>query len=118
MPLTYKINVLEELKKRGYSTNRLRQESILSESVIQHLRTGKPVSMTTLDKLCGLLSIDISDLIEYKPDLSKEEEELTHTAIDKFIEIMNKGRELGFCVDHTLDVMRDTLIRIKSQIIK
>ena len=72
MPLTYKINVLEELKKKGYSTNRLRQESILSESVIQHLRTGKPVSMTTLDKLCGLLSLDIKDLIEYKPDLPKE----------------------------------------------
>ena len=38
MPIAYKKNILSELKKHGYNTNRLRKENLLAEGVIQSLR--------------------------------------------------------------------------------
>ena len=113
MPLTYKINVLEELKKRGYSTNRLRQERILSESVIQHLRDKQPVSMTTLDKLCGLLSIDISDLIEYKPGLPKEIEFEKNT-MHGILAIARGGIDMDIPKDYILKTISDAAEALKN----
>ena len=44
MALTYKINVLQALKDKGYNTNRLRKEKLLAEASIQSLRESKPIS--------------------------------------------------------------------------
>ena len=35
MPIRYKINVLAELKAKGYNTSRLRKEKILGEATLQ-----------------------------------------------------------------------------------
>ena len=114
MPLTYKINVLEELKKRGYSTNRLRQERILSESVIQHLRDKQPVSMTTLDKLCELLSLDISDLIAYEQDIPKTEK-YKRAVAGHCADIVSKGFRMGMSKEEiaktTCDLLETFLFR-------
>ena len=40
MALKYKINVLDSLKEKGYTTYTLRKEKLLSESTIQKLRVG------------------------------------------------------------------------------
>lgn len=73
MALRYKVNVLAELKTAGYSTDRLRQRKLLSESVIQHLRKGEPISWVTLERLCSLLNVQPGDLLEYDgtPDTPK-----------------------------------------------
>ena len=71
MPLHYKIDVLKELKGKGYNTNRLRKEKLLSESTIQKFRENKPVSWENLETLCKLLQCQISDIIEYVEDSKK-----------------------------------------------
>ena len=60
--------ILRKLKKAGYNTNRLRQENLLSESTIQRLRAGRPITTETIDIICSLTGLDISDLIEYKEE--------------------------------------------------
>ena len=71
MPLKYKINVLAALKEKGYNTNKIRTEGILSQSTLQKLREGKGVAWENLEKICRLLECQPSDLIEYV----KEEEQ-------------------------------------------
>ena len=68
MPLRYKINVLKELKEKGYNTNRLRKEKLLSESTIQKFRENKSVSWENLETLCRLLECQPGDLIEFVPE--------------------------------------------------
>ena len=65
MGLKYKINVLEALKEKGYTTYTLRKEKLLSESTIQKLRVGEGVAWDNLETLCGLLDCQPSDLMEY-----------------------------------------------------
>lgn len=65
MPLVYKVNVLSELKKQGYNTNRIRTDSLLSQSTLQKLREGKGVSWDNLETLCRLINCQPGDLIEY-----------------------------------------------------
>lgn len=65
MALRYKIEVLPALKAKGYNTNRIRQEKLLSESTVQKLRTGVGVSWDNLETLCRLLGCQPGDLIEY-----------------------------------------------------
>ena len=65
MPLQYKIDVVAALKEKGYTTYRIRNEKILSESPIQKLRAGKGVSWENIETLCRLLDCQPADLIEY-----------------------------------------------------
>ena len=65
MPLQYKIDVVSALKEKGYSSYRIRQEKLLSESTIQKLRAGKGVSWENLETLCSLLECLPADLIEF-----------------------------------------------------
>ena len=68
MALRYKINVLDALKEKGYTTYSLRKEKLLSESTIQKLREGEGVAWDNLDTLCRLLNCDISELLEYQKE--------------------------------------------------
>ena len=65
LPLRYKIDVLEALKQKGYSTYILRKESKLSQSTIQKLREGKGVAWENIENLCALLDCQPGDLMEY-----------------------------------------------------
>lgn len=60
----YKINILEELRKKGYSTYRIRQEHVLSESTINLIRHKKLISSSSLILICTLLKCQISDILE------------------------------------------------------
>ena len=71
MPLRYKMDVLAELKKAGYNTNRIRKEKIMGEAMLQKLRQEELVSWATIEKLCELLNCQVGDIIEYV----KEEEQ-------------------------------------------
>ena len=68
MALKYKLDVLEALKDKGYSSYSLRKEKLLSESTIQKLRSGEGVSWDNLETLCKLLECDISDILEYQKE--------------------------------------------------
>ena len=66
MKLCYKINVLESLKAKGYSTYRLRKENIFGQATIQKFRFGEGVGWDTLETLCNLLGCQPSDIIEMR----------------------------------------------------
>lgn len=74
MPLVYKINVLAALKEKGYTTYRIRQEKLLSESTVQRLRDGIGVSWENIETICHLLDCQPGDLIEYvrEPDETEQ----------------------------------------------
>lgn len=63
--IEYKMNVLSALKEKGYNTNRLRKEKLLSESTIQQLRENKIVSWYNIDKICNLLECQVGDIVEH-----------------------------------------------------
>ena len=68
MPLQYKVDVLAALKEKGYNTNRIRTESLLSQSTLQKFRNKQGVSWENLETLCKLLECQPADLIEYVKD--------------------------------------------------
>ena len=65
MPLQYKIDVLSALKEKGYNTNRIRTEKLLSQSTLQKFRSNQGVSWENLETLCELLDCQPADLIEF-----------------------------------------------------
>lgn len=65
MPLQYKIDVVAALKDKGYTSYKIRQEKLLSESTIQKLRSGKGVSWENIETLCRLLNCQPGDLLHY-----------------------------------------------------
>ncbi len=65
MPMKFKIDVLEALKAKGYTTYVLRKDNILSQSTLQKLREGKGLSWENIERLCSLLECQPGDLIEY-----------------------------------------------------
>jgi len=69
MPLRYKIDVLATLKEKGYNTNRIRTEGLLSQSTLQKFRNNQGVSWENLEMLCKLLECQPSDIIEYVEDV-------------------------------------------------
>lgn len=68
MPLRYKIDVLNALKEKGYNTNKIRTEGLLSQSTLQKFRQQQGVSWENLETLCKLLECQPGDLLEYTED--------------------------------------------------
>lgn len=67
MSIEYRIDVLKELKAKGYSSTRLRGEKILGEATIQRLRKKQSVSFDVLAKICNMLDCQIEDVLVYSP---------------------------------------------------
>ncbi len=66
--LKYKIDVLQALKDKGYSTYKLRQLKLIEEFQIQKIRIGDIASKEVLNTLCTLLQCQPGNLLEYVPD--------------------------------------------------
>ena len=71
MAIKYKVDVLAELKQKGYSSTRIRNEKLIGQSYLQQIRHGELVSWKTIDTLCELLECDVGDILEHVPN--KEE---------------------------------------------
>ena len=63
--LRYKIDILEELKEKGYSSYKLRKDKLMGEAQIQKIRSGELVSKETLNSICKLLNCQPGDILEY-----------------------------------------------------
>lgn len=72
--LRYKINVMEELKARGYTTYRIKTEKLLGGSRLDALRAGEIVGTQTLEILCRLLGMQPGDILEYVEEESATEQ--------------------------------------------
>lgn len=64
--IVYKIDVLKELKDKGYSVNYLMDNKIFGGGTITLLKNQKPIKFDTLDKLCYLLGCNVEDIITFK----------------------------------------------------
>ena len=65
--IRYKIDIIEELAKHGYTTTRLRKEKLLSESTLQRIRNGENLKLSTINDVCLMLRCQPNDIIEIKP---------------------------------------------------
>lgn len=63
----YKIDILKELSKKGYSSVRLNKEKIIPNSTIQRLRHGEGITIDTLNTICVILKMQPSDIVEIIP---------------------------------------------------
>lgn len=72
MALKYKVNVLEELNEKGYSTYRLRKDRLLGEATIQALRGGKAISWSGIETICRLLNCQPEHFIGYETESSEQ----------------------------------------------
>lgn len=65
--LKYKIDILAELKKRGYDSKRIKDTGLLSQATITNINRGGNINTDTLNKLCLVLRLQPSDIIEIVP---------------------------------------------------
>ncbi len=68
LPIRYKVNVIEMLKSKGYSSYRIRKERLINQTALQKLREGKMIAWDQLNVICKLLDCQPGDLLEYTPD--------------------------------------------------
>lgn len=65
--ITYKINVLKELKKVGLNQTELRKTKFFSQSTISKFRNGDTnISIQTLNSLCEILDKAPEEIIIFK----------------------------------------------------
>lgn len=65
--IKYKIDVIAELSKRGYTTTRIRKDKLLSEATLTKIRKGENINTTTLNALCIMLRCQPSEILEVEP---------------------------------------------------
>ena len=68
MTIRYKVDVMAELKTKGYSSTRIREEKLIGQSYLQQIRHGELVSWKTIDTLCRLLDCNVGDIVEFVND--------------------------------------------------
>ena len=68
MAIRYKVDILQELRNKGYTSTRIREEKLIGQSYLQQLRHGELVSWKAIDTICALLECQPGDLVEYVKD--------------------------------------------------
>ena len=63
--LKYKIDILEALKEKGYTSYKIRQDKLIGEAQLTKIRSGEIPSKETLNTICKLLKCQPGDILEY-----------------------------------------------------
>lgn len=61
--LELKIDVLQELKERGFSSYYLRKNGLIGEKTLTDLRAGRVPGIKSLETICDLLECQPGDII-------------------------------------------------------
>ena len=72
MPIKYKMDILSELKKAGYSSTRIRNERLMGQATLTQIRRGELVSWMNIETICRLLDCQPGDIVEYTKDEAGE----------------------------------------------
>ena len=56
------------MKEKGVSTYMLREKCGIDSKTVRRLRANENVETKTIDKLCEVLSVDVSEIMEYRAD--------------------------------------------------
>lgn len=62
--IRYKIDVGEELKKRGFTSTRILHERLLPSGTLKTAKEGKSITLESLGKICCMLRCQPGDIIE------------------------------------------------------
>lgn len=65
--IKYKIDVVSELSKHGYTTAKIRRDKIISEATLTNIRKGGDINTKTLNALCVMLRCQPGDILEVIP---------------------------------------------------
>ena len=57
--------IRDYVKEKGYNTNKIRTEGLLSQSTLQKFRNNQGVSWENIETLCQLLDCQPGDLLTY-----------------------------------------------------
>lgn len=68
MPIKYKLDILDALKSKGFSTYRIRKDKLLAESTVQAFRRGELVSLDNIARVCEMLNCQPGDILEYEEE--------------------------------------------------
>lgn len=91
--LLFKIEVMEELKKRGYTTYRIRENGIFAPATMKALRENRvAMNSQTIDTLCRLLDMQPGEIMEYVPDETEEDFGPEEDEEEREAEEKNTGR--------------------------
>lgn len=77
--LKYKRDILQELKKQGFSSYVLTRRGLFGNADIQKMRGGIVSGIVVLDRLCELLHCQPGDILEHVPDPVQDQETHAHT---------------------------------------
>lgn len=81
----FKIDVLEELKRKGITTTAIRDTNIIGQKTLADIKKGIVPGIKTLDFLCEMLEMPIGEIIEYVVGSESDNE--------KIIKIRTKQKE-------------------------
>lgn len=72
--IRFKIDILAELKNKGYTTTRIRKEKLIPEGTLTRIRknNGEPITTATLNIICSILKKQPGFILEYVPDTTDE----------------------------------------------
>lgn len=68
-------NILRRLSEKGWTTRRLQTERLISNGTIIQIRSGRPITTTTIDTICRLCECQPGDLMSWVPDETQEKEQ-------------------------------------------
>ena len=71
--LRYRIDVVQALKDRGFSSYRIRRDKLIGEREMTKIRAGQLVSWNVFDKICELLQCQPGDIVEYIDEAMEHE---------------------------------------------
>lgn len=66
--IKYKINIMDSLKAKGYTSYRLRKEKIFGEATMTKFRNKEYINFDNLNLLCTLLNCQPGDILEFVQD--------------------------------------------------
>lgn len=79
--LKYKIDILEALKEKGYTSYKIRKDKLIGEAQLTKIRHGEIASKETLNTICKLLNCQPGDILEYIEEWSQYKIILLHTLV-------------------------------------
>lgn len=65
MPIVYKIDVIEALKRKGFISSKLKADGVLPGGSVTSLQHGRPVNFSTLSRVCEMLSCSLDDVVAF-----------------------------------------------------
>ena len=70
--IKYKINIINALKSKGYTTYKIKIDNIFSQSTLEKFNNNNTnITLDTINRICQLLDCKIEDVIEFIPDNEK-----------------------------------------------